>query len=146
VPEASFYQMISHSPLKRFSTTSALDVLFSSSLEGYRLGHTINLRYIFPQCVCVCVCVCVCPIHPNFLRLISRFKSPDSVNFHRSSLLNILGHHILNIDLRHLLMKDCNFLSIFLVTYQVSHPYKITDLTQALSLLYNGYRGSFPRG
>ena len=71
----------------------------------------------------------------NFLFLISTFISPCLVTFHRSLLEMILGHHILNIYLRHLFTKVCSLHWIFIVTNQVSHPYKSTDFTQALNIL-----------
>ena len=56
----------------------------------------------------------VWPIHPNFLFLISTFISSCPVNFHRSLLEIIFGHHILYIYLRHLFTKVCYFTLNFL--------------------------------
>jgi len=75
------------------------------------------------------------PIHLNFLFLIYKFISSCSVTFHRSLLEITIGHHILNIYLRHLFTKVCTLSWISFVTSHVSHPYKSTDFTQALNIL-----------
>ena len=78
----------------------------------------------------------VWPIHLNFLFLISKFISSWPVALHKSLLEIIFGHHILRIYLRHRFTKFCILRRISFVTSHVSHPYKITDFTQALKIPY----------
>jgi hypothetical protein len=73
----------------------------------------------------------VWPIHLNFHFLISIFISVWPDNCHSSLFETVLGHQILNIYLRHLLINVWIFLLNSFVISQVSQPYKSTHLTQS---------------
>jgi hypothetical protein len=77
----------------------------------------------------------VCPIQPYFLRFISTSISDCPVLSHSSSLDIFCGRQIPRMFRRHLLTKAWSFYVVLFVTNQVSQPYSMTDLTQALNNL-----------
>lgn len=77
----------------------------------------------------------MCPFHLNFFLLICISISSSPVRSHNSEFEIILGHQILRLFLRHLLIKACNFcLAIFAIVHD-SDPYKRTALTVELKTL-----------
>jgi hypothetical protein len=77
----------------------------------------------------------VWPIQLNLRHLISILVFSWLVSFQSFSLDMTLGHQILQMCLRHRLMKDCNFLWISALTNHVSHPYKSTHFTHEVNIL-----------
>ena len=71
----------------------------------------------------------VWPIHPQSLCLIYWSIGRCPVCLQSSLLLIFLGHQIRKMFLGLLLMNTCNFLSNFLVSLQVSEPFKSTAWT-----------------
>jgi hypothetical protein len=77
----------------------------------------------------------VWPIHLNLRHLISILMFSWLVSFYSFSLEMALGQQILQMYLRHWLIKYWNVLWISVLTYHVLHPYNSTDFTHELNIL-----------
>jgi hypothetical protein len=109
---------------------------FSASFLGLLsfwslVGSTLELLCSGLGCSFV---VCVAK-SPNLCCLISILTCSWLVSFQSFYLEMTLGHQILQMYLRHRLIKDCNFLWISVLTNHVSHPYNSTDFTHELNIL-----------
>jgi len=76
----------------------------------------------------------VCPIQFHFLLFIWISIGFCLVILHSSSFVILLFHFIFIIRLKHLFINVCNLLVIWLVVFQVSHPYNNTDFTFVLHI------------
>ena len=77
----------------------------------------------------------VWPIHLQVFLLIVFPISSWPVRCHNSVFSILVGQKILRILRRHLFIKVCSILVVVLFIFQVSQPYRSTDLTLVLKIL-----------
>jgi len=127
IPLTSFHDL----PVFLISSSIVLcHVLFGLPLLLYPWGFQSNAVFsIAPASLHN-----VCPIQFHFLLFIWISIGFCLVILHSSSFVILSVHFIFIICLKHLFTNVCNLLVIWLVVFQVSHPYNNTDFTFVLHI------------